>query len=186
MLHFINTPTYLLWQRSPERINLNSHGWSDGTPVPERNPWLARERMPTPKGLNSRPCRCSTPSGCVSRMDVLLSRNINGAVDVGNTDLILPLRVRARRENAVKTPGFGSGERSQCVPAMGRSEEAGQRCSEGERFGLKDVRASALTAKHVSQPPLRFTGRLYAVILPGYPLGEARSHWGTKAKHSDR
>ena len=48
---FINTLTYLLWQRSPEGINLNSHGWSDGTPVPERNPWLARERMPTPKGV---------------------------------------------------------------------------------------------------------------------------------------
>jgi len=119
-------------------------------------------------------------------MNVLLSRNINGAVDVGNTDLILPLRVRARRENAVKTPGFGSGERSQGVPAMGRREEAGQRCSEGERFGLMDVRASALTAKHGSQPPLRLTGRPHAVILPGYPLGDARSHLGTRAKHSNR
>jgi hypothetical protein len=103
---------------------------------------------------------------CVSRMDVLLSRNINGAVDVGNIDLILPLRVRARRENVVKTPGFGSGERSQGVPAMGRREEAGQRCSEGERFGLMDVRASALTAKPVSQPPLRFTGRARRLPFP--------------------
>ena len=119
-------------------------------------------------------------------MNVLLSRNINGAVDVGNTDLILPLRVRTCRENVVKTPGFGSGECSQCVPATGRIEEAGQRCSEGERFGLKDVRASALTAKHVSQPPLSFTGRHQAVILPGYPLGDARCHLGTRAKHSDR
>ena len=99
-------------------------------------------------------------------MNVLRSRNINGAVDVGNTDLILPLRVRACRENAVKTPGFGSGERSQGVPAMGRREEAGQRCSEGERCGLKDVRASALTAKHVSQPPLRFTGRAMRLRFP--------------------
>jgi len=69
---------------------------------------------------------------------------------------------------------------------MGRREVAGQRCCEGERFGLMDGRASARTAKHVSQPPLRFTGRLGAVILPGYPWGEARSHGGTKAKHADR
>ena len=85
-------------------------------------------------------------------MNVLPSRNLDGAVDDGNKDLILPLRVRTGRENVVQTPGFGSGERSQCVSAMGRIEEGGQRCSEGERFGRKDGRASALTAKHVFQP----------------------------------
>ena len=75
---------------SPEGINLNSRGWSDGTPVPERNPWLAKEQTPTPKG-------------CVSRMNVLLSRNINGAVCVVSTDLILPVRVRTCAENVGKT-----------------------------------------------------------------------------------
>ena len=40
------------------------------------------------------------------------------------------------------------GERSQCVAAMWRSEEAGPLHSEGLRVGLADVRASALTAKH--------------------------------------
>ena len=46
-----------------------------------------------------------TPSGCVSRMDVLLSRNINGAVCVVSTDLILPVRVRTCAENVGKTLG---------------------------------------------------------------------------------
>ena len=46
---------------SPEGINLNSHGWSDGTLVPERNPWLTKQRMPTPKGLNSRPLSMFNP-----------------------------------------------------------------------------------------------------------------------------
>ena len=50
---------------SPEGINLNSHEWSDGAPVPERNSWSAKQQMATPKGLNFRPCRCSTPSGLV-------------------------------------------------------------------------------------------------------------------------
>ena len=36
----------------PRGINLNSHGWSEGRPVPDRNPWLTKQRMPTPKGLN--------------------------------------------------------------------------------------------------------------------------------------
>ena len=38
---------------SPEGINLNSHGWIDGTTVPEWNPWLGRKLIPTPKGLNT-------------------------------------------------------------------------------------------------------------------------------------
>jgi hypothetical protein len=31
-----------LVQRSLEGINLNSHEWSDGMPVPERNSWLTK------------------------------------------------------------------------------------------------------------------------------------------------
>jgi hypothetical protein len=48
------------------------------------------------------------------------------------------------------------GERSQCGPARGRSEEARQRHFEGLHLGLNDVLAPALTAKHVSRSPLRF------------------------------
>jgi hypothetical protein len=51
------------------------------------------------------------------------------------------------------------GERRQCGPAMGRSEEARQRHCEGLHLGLNDVRAPALTAKHASQPQLRFSER---------------------------
>lgn len=46
------------------------------------------------------------------------------------------------------------GERSQCGSARNRSEEARQRYSEGLHFGLDDVLAPALVAKHVSQSPL--------------------------------
>ena len=62
------------------------------------------------------------------------------------------------RKTLSKLPGV-RGERSQCGPKMGRSEEAGQRHFEGLHFGSNDVRASALTAKHVSQPQLRFPER---------------------------
>ena len=41
----------------------------------------------------------------MSRMDEMLSRSRNGAVNVGNTDLILPVRVRTCAENVGKTPG---------------------------------------------------------------------------------
>jgi hypothetical protein len=56
------------------------------------------------------------------------------------------------------------GERSQCGPARGRSEEAGQRHFEGLHLGLNDVLASALTAKHVSQSPLRFPERFMRLL----------------------
>jgi hypothetical protein len=58
----------------------------------------------------------------------------------------------------------GQGERSQCGPAVGCSEEAGQRHFEGLHLGSNDVRAPALTAKHVSQPQLRFPGRLMRLL----------------------
>jgi len=88
--------------------------------------------------------------GRVSRMDDSLSRSKNGAVNVGNTDLILPVRVRTCAENVGKTPGAFPlrGSVASAFQHMERSEEARQRYSEGWRVGLNDVRASALTAKH--------------------------------------
>lgn len=56
------------------------------------------------------------------------------------------------------------GGRSQCGPARGRSEEARQRHFEGLHLGLNDVRAPALTAKHVSRSPLRFPERLMRLL----------------------
>ena len=43
--------------------------------------------------------------GRVNRMDEMLSRSKNGAVNVGNTDLILPVRVRTCTENVGRTLG---------------------------------------------------------------------------------
>lgn len=74
-----------------------------------------------------------------------LSRTKNGAVNVGNTDLILPVRVRARTEGVDRTSeaNWALEGGSQCAARNGRSEEASQRYSEGWRVGLDDVRASA-------------------------------------------
>jgi hypothetical protein len=56
------------------------------------------------------------------------------------------------------------GERSQCGSARNRSEEARQRYSEGLHFGLDDVLAAALTAKHVSQSPLSLPEKLMRLL----------------------
>src|SRR5207244_653495 len=44
-------------------------------------------------------------TGRVNRMDEMLSCSKNGAVNVGNIDLILPVRVRTRAEDVGKTLG---------------------------------------------------------------------------------
>lgn len=56
------------------------------------------------------------------------------------------------------------GERSQCGSARSRSEEARRRHSEGLHFGLDDVLAPALVAKHVSQPPLSLPEKLMRLL----------------------
>jgi len=98
-------------------------------------------------------------------MNVLLSRNINGAVNVGNTDLILPLRVRARRENAVKTP----------ASARGSVASASQRWGVAKRPDSVALRGSVWPKGCASfrpdgearfSAPAEIHGRLYAVILP--------------------
>ena len=65
------------------------------------------------------------------------------------------------------------GERSQCGPAMGRSEEAGQRHFEGLHLGLNDVRVPAPTAKHVSPFPRRFLERSMRLLSPAIRVPHA-------------
>ena len=72
-----------------------------------------------------------------------------------------------------KLPDQGRGERCQCGPAMGRSEEAGQGHFEGLHSGLDDVRASAPTAKHVSRFPPRFPERLMRLLSPAIRVSHA-------------
>ena len=82
-------------------------------------------------------------------MDETLSRKENGAVNVGNIDLILPVRVRTRTEDVGRSSGPQWLWRDAAsAPQYGRIEEASQRYSEGWRVGLNDVRASAPRAKH--------------------------------------
>lgn len=52
------------------------------------------------------------------------------------------------------------GERSQCVTVTGRNEEANPQYSEGWQIGLREVRASAPKAKHVSSTSAAFPERL--------------------------
>jgi len=68
---------------------------------------------------------------------------------------------------------------------MERSEEAGQRYSEGWRVGLNDVRAPALTAKHETWPPLGLLERSDTAILSG-SSGDGRHHLETRVFHPDR
>lgn len=120
-------------------------------------------------------------------MDEMLSRKQNGAVNVGNIDLILPVRVRTRAEDVGRTPGppLAPKECSQCVARNGRIEEASQRYSEGWRVGLNDVRVPAPVAKHEIEPPLDLPGRNDTGILSGYS-GAWRHHLETRVFHPDR
>lgn len=107
-----------------------------------------------------------------------LSRNRNGAVDVGNTDLILPVRVRTRAEDVDRTSEASQapGGRSQCAARNGRSEEASRRYSEGWRVGLDDVRASAPMCEALRSGSLPdLLERRDTVILSGYS-GAWRRH----------
>ena len=63
-----------------------------------------------------------------------------------------------------KLPEGFQGERSQCGSAMTRIEEARQRHFEGLHLGLNDVRAPVPAAKHASQSPLRFPGKLIRLL----------------------
>ena len=92
-------------------------------------------------------------------MNETLSRKENGAVHVGNIDLILPARVRTCAENVGRTGSAVWLLGMQPVRASnGRNGEASQRYSEGRRVGLSDVRASTLRAKHGIEPPGSVSG----------------------------
>ena len=78
----------------------------------------------------------AAPTGRVSRMDESLSRSKNGAVNVGNTDLILPVRVRTCAENVGKTPG--------AFPLRGSVARAFQRWSVAKRPASVTPKGGAL------------------------------------------
>ena len=78
----------------------------------------------------------AAPTGRVSRMDEMLSRSRNGAVNVGNTDLILPVRVRTCAENVGKTPG--------AFPLRGSAASAFQQWSVAKRPASVTLKGGAL------------------------------------------
>ena len=104
----------------------------------------------------------------MSRMDEMLSRSKNGAVNVGNTDLILPVRVRTCAENVGKTPGAFPlrGSVASAFQHMERSEEASQRYSEGWRVGLSDPASPRPDGEAVDPAPAGSPGEKRY----GYPL----------------
>ena len=110
--------------------------------------WLRDQGNAAKPPLNAR-------TGCVIRMNETLSRKENGAVHVGNTDLILPVRVRTCAENVGRTGvrrDLGSSGTQPVRASNGRNGEASQRYFAGRRVGRSDVRASTLWAKHEIEP----------------------------------
>lgn len=77
----------------------------------------------------------------------------NGAVDVGNKDLILPVRVRACAEDVDRTVRVTLRGCSQCVPVMGVTERPVNGTSQGSVSAEVGVRASTLWAKHRNRAP---------------------------------
>jgi hypothetical protein len=136
------------------------------------------------ENIAKRPLKAQT--GCVSRMNETLSRKENGAVHVGNTDLILPVRVRTCAENVGRTEGrFGFLGMQPVRASNGRNGEASQRYFVGRRVGRSACEPPPCGRSMRSSPPAWSSEREDAVILSGY-FGAWRCHVETKAIHSDR
>ena len=145
-----------------------------------RGGWLRDQENAAKPPLNAQ-------TGCVIRMNETLSRKENGAVHVGNMDLILPVRVRTCAENVGRTGEYftGSFGNEPVRTSNGRDGEASQGYCAGRRVGLREVRASTLWVKHAIEPPLDSPERGDAVTLSGH-LGAWRCHARKTAIHSDR
>lgn len=114
------------------------------------------------------------------------SRKENGAVFVGNTDLILPVRVRTCAENVGRTEGLSGFLGMQPVRASnGRNGEASQRYFVGRRVGRSACEPPPCGRSMGSSPPAGSSEMEDADILSGY-FGAWRCHVETMAIHSDR
>ena len=120
-------------------------------------------------------------------MNGLLSRKENGAAGAGNTDLILPVRVRTCAEDVGRTGDalYGSRGCSQCVPVMGVTKRPAHVTSQGGVSAEVGVRASTLWAKHGIEAPARSPERDNTATLSGH-FGAWRCHVKITAIHSDR
>jgi hypothetical protein len=126
-------------------------------------------------------------TGCVIRMNGLLSRKENGAVGVGNTDLILPVRVRTCAEGVGRTGG-----RLLWFPGMqpvrssnGRNEEASPRYFAGWRVGRSGRASFRPVGEAWDRAPARSPEKNNTVTLSGH-FGAWRCHVKTTVIHSDR
>jgi len=90
----------------------------------------------------------------------MLSREQNGAAGVGNIGQILPMRVRTRGEDVVRTGSAVKrfAGKQPVRTSNGRNGEASPRYSAGRRVGRSDVRASTRWAKHLMEPPGSVSG----------------------------
>ena len=124
---------------------------------------------------------------CVSRKNETLSRKENGAVHVGNMDLILPVRVRTCAENVGRT---GSARQalwgcSQCVPAMDVTERPVNVTLQGGVSAEATCELPPCGRSMGSSPPAWSPEMDDTGILSGY-FGAWRCHVETMAIHSDR
>ena len=120
----------------------------------------------------------------MSRRVETLSR-LNGAVNVGNTDLILPVRVRTRAENVGRTLGFSRRYVASAHQSMGVSERPANVIPKGGALAWVDVRASSPRAKHSNESRLVSPERRNTETLSGFP-GVWRCHLETTVFLPDR
>jgi len=113
-----------------------------------------------------------------------LSR-LNGAVHVGNTDLILPVRVRTRAENVGRTSGFSRRYVASAQQLMGVSERPANVIPKGGAVAWVGVRASSPRAKHRNESRFVPPKRRNTETLFGF-LGVWRCHLETTVFLPDR
>lgn len=119
-------------------------------------------------------------------MDGLVEKE-NGAAGAGNTDLILPVRVRTCAEDVDRTGDarYGSPGMQPVRSSNGRNEEASPRYFAGRRVG-RSWRASLHPVGEAwDRAPARSTESNDTVILSGH-FGAWRCHVRTMVIHSDR
>jgi hypothetical protein len=120
-------------------------------------------------------------------MNETLSRKENGAVDVGNMDLILPVRVRTCAEGIDRTEGvcFGSSGMQPVRASNGRNGEASQCYFAGRRVGRSACELPPRGRSIGSSPGLGLRRSRIRLSTSGY-FGAWRCHVEKTAIHSDR
>jgi hypothetical protein len=126
-------------------------------------------------------------TGCVIRMNGLLSRRENGAAGAGNTGLILPVRVRTCAEDVGRTRDarYGFPGMQPVRSSNGRNEEASPCYFAGRRVGRRWRASFHPVGEAWDRAPARSSEGNDTVTLSGH-FGAWRCHVRTMVIPSDR